>query len=1205
MVRFNGTKFRNAHEALGSLFQENSIDEYIEEFEALSALILDQSEEQAIALATKSLAGKPTSSRSSYSTGNKFQSVSTWKNPYPRLENTQSTTHTKPTPPPGPLDPRIQPNTPPQRTRHLSKADWEEWRRLGLCFSCGQKFTPQHKCTDGQLRVMLLAEGDEIGDDGDIHLLELDSPDIPHFDGECSSLELCGVTADSSSSDLKTLKVSGIIHGFSALILIDSDATHNFVSKKLARALGLEFQPVGPLSIRLGDGNRVWVTYQCCNVPLQFRAFTCSVDALVYELGPLDFILGVAWLKRFGDVLFNWQTLEVKFWQHGEAIHFKGIPSPLLNHTSLRDCLEPHLVTLSVDTHEPSLLSPPQQQQLADLLSHYTSLFQSPQGLPPIRSIEHQITLQAGQGPICVRPYRYPHAHKDEIQRQVTEMLQSGIIQESQSSFSSPVILVKKNDNTWRLCIDYRALNKVTILDKYLIPIVEELLDELHGSSFFSKIDLKSGFYQVRVRNSDVEKTAFRTHDGHYEFLHELVVNQKKSHFGLDSVEYLGLDKRGVSMDPAKIQSIAQPLTEHTKKDNFGWNPKAQEAFSTLKTCMTTAPVLALPDFSLPFEIECDASGKGLGAVLMQNRRPIAYYSRALSARTLAKSAYEKEIMALALSIQHWRPYLLGRSFTVFTDQKSLRHLLEQRITTSDQQNWLFKLIGYQFSIAYKPDHENRAADALSRIHEGTELLTMVSGPTWLDRKNLLEGYDADPQIQHMISNLTANPLSYPKFSLVDNRLYYKHKLVIHSSSPWVARLLNEFHCSPTGGHSGFYRTYKRISVNIYWFGMTKSVKRFVQECDTCQRYKSSTLAHAGLLHPLPMPAAIWDDISLDFIMGLPKSKGYDAILVVVDRLSKYSHFILLKHPYTAHSLADVFLKEIIHLHGIPKSVLSDRDPLFLSKFWKVIFKIQGSELKFSSAYHLETYGQTEVVNRSLETYLRCFAADQPKTWSYWLPWAEYWHNTTYHSATNTTPFETVYGRPPPTIFRYVLDEVKWPDVFLELQDRDEALRQLKDHYARAQSRMKTSPDKHRRDVQYEVGDWVFLKLRPHQQQTVNRRINQKLSPRFYGPFLILSKIGSVAYKLQLPESARIHPVFHVSLLKRAIGNATVEPQLPPDLMGEDSAAQLEDKFDFQGVGIDRERASNTHNSPDPNPLPHTSGPNNWIVYTRRPKPRG
>ncbi|KAL4573965.1 hypothetical protein LXL04_020787 [Taraxacum kok-saghyz] len=240
--------------------------------------------------------------------------------------------------------------------------------------------------------------GDELPDTGEVRLLDLEvvpPPPLPS-DGECSCLELCGVTIDTSTSDLKTLKVMGDILGFPALILIDSGATHNFISKKLARALGLELQSIGPLGIRLGDGNRVWVTTQCHAIPLHFGAFYCTVDALVYDLGPLDFILGIAWLKRLGDI---------KFCQNGEQVHLKDINSPLLSHSSLRSCLEPHLVSLTVDTKDPSALTLDQQFQLDTLRAAYTSLFLSPQGLPPVKTIEHQITLFAGQGPICVRPY--------------------------------------------------------------------------------------------------------------------------------------------------------------------------------------------------------------------------------------------------------------------------------------------------------------------------------------------------------------------------------------------------------------------------------------------------------------------------------------------------------------------------------------------------------------------------------------------------------------------------------------------------------------------------------------------------------------------------------------------------------------------------------------------------------------------------------
>jgi hypothetical protein len=366
--------------------------------------------------------------------------------------------------------------------------------------------------------------------------------------------------------------------------------------------------------------------------------------------------------------------------------------------------------------------------------------------------------------------------------------------------------------------------------------------------------------------------------------------------------------------------------------------------------------------------------------------------------------------------------------------------------------------------------------------------------------------------------------------------------------------LLEEFHSTPTGGHSGFLRTYRKLADSLYWVGMQKSVQEFVRACDTCQRQKYSAITPGGLIQPLPVLNAVWEELSLDFVTGLPKSKGYEAILVVVDRLSKYAHFILLKHPYTAKSIAEVFVREIVRLHGIPKSVISDRDPIFISHFWLELFKLQGTRLKMSSAYHPETDGQTEVVNRCLESYLRCFAADNPKSWSHWVPWAEFWYNTTFHISIGKTPFEVVYGRQAPSIVKFLPNETKVTAVALELSDRDEALTQLKGHLLKAQEQMASYANKKRRDLSFEVGEWVFLKLRPHRQQSLVRRINQKLAARFYGPFQIEARIGEVAYKLKLPAESKIHPVFHVSLLKKAVGSYHEQGDLPKELEVDDAS---------------------------------------------------
>jgi len=218
----------------------------------------------------------------------------------------------------------------------------------------------------------------------------------------------------------------------------------------------------------------------------------------------------------------------------------------------------------------------------------------------------------------------------------------------------------------------------------------------------------------------------------------------------------------------------------------------------------------------------------------------------------------------------------------------------------------------------------------------------------------------------------------------------------------------------------------------------------------------------------------------MEFIVRLPKFGGKDAILVVVDRLSKYGHFIPLKHPYLARSVADVFVKEVVRLHGIPASIVSDRDSTFLSLFWKELFKLQGTTLRMSLVYHPKIDGQPEVLNRTLETYLRCFSSEQPKMWALFLPRAEYWYNTSFHGAARCTPFEVVYGQPPPSLAHFVPGEMMVEAVAQDLMNRDEALTQLRFHLRRAQDQMSKFANRHRKSSPIKVGDMVYLKICPH-----------------------------------------------------------------------------------------------------------------------------
>lgn len=1093
-------------------------------------------------------------------------------------------------------------------------------RARGLCFKCGERWGQGHQCAATvQLHVV-----EELLD-----LLQAEQMDneAQYEDSDEDILMSISKLAVSGATTSRTVRLVAMIEDQEVLVLVDSGSSHSFLSDMVADKLKIVPQAIPAVKVRIANGGILQCDKQLANCVWCAQGQSFTTDLRILALGCYDMVLGMDWLEEMGEMKINWAQKHLQFQYKGKEISLQGIqslPNPLTCTAVSVGQLQAmertnsvlHMVAIfSVDSDSSTTEVPATVQRL---LHEFAEVFQEPDALPPAREWDHDIPLVPGARPISTRQYRYTPAQKTEIEAQVTAMLRAGLIQPSASPFSSPVLLVRKKDLTWRFCIDFRSLNSITVKNKYPLPVIDELLDELAGACWFSKLDLRAGFHQIRLRAGEEYKTAFRTHQGHFEFRvmpfgltnapatfqgamntvlapllrrcvlvflddilvysatldehvqhlrqvlcllkqHDLKAKLSKCTFSQPELSYLGhrISASGVATEQDKIQTvqewpipvnlkelrgflglagyyrkfvrhfglISRPLTELLKKGSqFIWTPPVDTAFRELKRALTEAPVLALPDFAKRFVIETDASGTGVGAVLMQDGHPIAYLSKALCPKNLGLSAYEKECLALLMAVDHWRPYLQHSEFTIRTDQKSLLHLSDQRLNTPIQQRAFTKLLGLQFQIQYKQGLSNRAADALSRrqhslAHMGDHELSAIAvcRPAWLE--TIQSSYHQDPEAQERLIRLSAGDTGEADFQLKDGLIRFRGRIWIGSDRETQAQLVRSLHDSAVGGHSGFHATYHRVKRLFAWTGMKQTVQQFVRECVTCQRAKTERCPPAGLLQPLDTPAQPWEVITLDFIEGLPRSANHDTILVIVDKFSKFSHFIALKHPFTALDVAKAYMAQVFSIHGLPQAIVSDRDRIFTSTLWQELFRLSQTELRLSSSYHPQSDGQTERVNQCLEAYLRCAVHSCPGNWFHWLHLAQFWYNTSVQSALGMTPFQVMFGRSPREFGTLQVDQCTVSDLETWLHEREVVKELLKQQLIRAQQRMKHQADKHRTEREFAVGEQVFLKLQPYIQTSVARRPHQKLAFRYYGPYTILQRVGSVAYKLALQEN--------------------------------------------------------------------------------------
>ncbi len=1007
-----------------------------------------------------------------------------------------------------------------------------------------------------------------------------------------------------------------VVEKNSALALLDGGCATMILSKDFVKKHSLPTRPaLAPVRMTwTTSSNTVSIHEQSYPLDIMVNGHKATETFYIMDLERYDLILGQPFLMQHAR---EFELVDIMLPPQHKATN------TMLRHREMKKLLrspevdEINLAMVNFDNGEITHSIPD------DISKEYSDVFSEklPAELPPSRTVDHKIETVPGSAPPFRGIYRLAEVELEELKKQLTELLQQGKIQASSSPYGAPVIFVKKKDGTRRMCIDYRLLNAQTVKNRLALPRIDELLDRLHDATVFSKLDLTSGYHQIRIHPEDTAKTAFRTRYGHYEFKvlpfgltnapatfqrlmndifrdvldkfvvvylddvliyskdrteHEkhlrfvlkrlrdnhLIAKPSKCEFFRDSVEYLGhiVGHGTLKPMPSLVQavrefpkpsttkqlqsflglanyyrrfikdfsSIAAPLTHLTSKkapNPMVWDDDTRKAFDKVKEALTTSSCLWIPDPTKNFVVETDASDVGIGAVLMQEGHPVAYESRKWNPAERNYPVHDKEMAAVVHACKKWRPFLYCQKFTLYTDHRSLTHFFTQPSLNSRQERWKEFLVDYDVEIIYKAGKLNSAADTLSRIPINTVELT-VGSP--IDEEILMDEYDRDSFAQEKLSELRDNPDT--SWKVQDGLLFFLPSF----SSEWRLYLppgsnreqaIHRSHDLTLAGHRGITKTMARLMKSFYWPKMKPEIHHHIQHCDACQRTKSSTRPPAGLLKPLPIPDKPWDSIAMDFLGPLPKSKeGYTHILVVVDRLTKMAHFIPAKPGLLTEDVAELFIRDVIRLHGLPRSIVSDRDARFTAAFWQSLTKALNVELLMSTAAHPQTDGQAESSVKTVQAMLIPFI-EEGQDWERILPIIEFAYNSSDQSSTGTSPFLLNYGHEPQDLTNINSSQNLSIEARLDyIKDLITVTKQVL--HDSQQTATRHANRRRSRPPDIAIGDYVLIRELGEKK---------KFKPIYYGPYRIRA-IGTNTVTIELPPNAQMHPTINVSRCKKYSG---------------------------------------------------------------------